>query len=473
MPWATAFRLCYHLTTDEVGRTAAWAGGQFEDVGLTVGALFVSVQEKPGIALLGVGWMAPVKAEKGPLQGAGEDVVAGRQQGDGIGLRAGAHRQPHQVDHGLGVGIIPVGHLGGQLGQVARFVQGIAQTVQASVAPQQAMQEAVDGIGITPCAGRLLQGFPGDRFGHPVGQGQVGQSLRGWSLRHSLGESSVQGGGTLAPRCTQLGHLLPQALDDILASRVVLDPLKALIEDLPSEAGDGREVLAPPAQGSTGGDAAQASPLAAHHPVLQPAQQHGDLDARRAVVDVGLVQHDEAPEPPRLAVEELTILGPEQQVLQHGVVGDEDVGRRLTHPLAADQLIGQEGLVGELLTDEGFSAGLLLFGLARVAAKSNGGVMGQVPAEALQLVVGQGVHGIEEQRPHARLSQQARLALAQQVIEDGDQESLGLATAGAGGHHHVAPCPPIPPQFLGGRGDSLLDGLILVQVEGALEGQGI
>jgi len=77
--------------------------------------------------------------------------------------------------------------------------------------------------------------------------------------------------------------------------------------------------------------------------------------------------------------------------------------------------------------------------------------------DAPGLVSGQGVHRVDEDRLDAPLSQRVLLTA---VLEQGEQETLGFARAGAGGHQGVARA----------AGQQPLDGLLLVPV--GREGEG-
>ena len=77
-------------------------------------------------------------------------------------------------------------------------------------------------------------------------------------------------------------------------------------------------------------------------------------------------------------------------------------------------------------------------------------------AHPLHLVVGQGVHGVDDDGPDAG-AQLPLLLLPEQVLQNGQQEAFGLARAGAGGHHQILPC----------RGQS--QGLLLVAVQGPIQ----
>ena len=194
-----------------------------------------------------------------------------------------------------------------------------------------------------------------------------------------------------------------------------------------------------PLHGRAGADTDQAA-VQLVDMFFEPAQQAGHLDAPRTAVGVHLVQHQE----PEVLVEEHAIFLAEEEVLEHRVVRHEDVGKRGG---IADLLAVPDGLPGQvrrahlLVTLRG---ALLVFGrIAGVARKCDAGP-GQILREALVLVVRQRVHRVEDDRADAR----ARMLEA--IVQDGQEESLGLAGSGATRDDRVA------------AGQDLFDRLLLV-----------
>ena len=173
---------------------------------------------------------------------------------------------------------------------------------------------------------------------------------------------------------------------------------------------------------------------------------------------MGLVDHDVGPVGGVLAVEERAIRGTQEQVLEHGVVGEQDVRGRALHLLAGDELVGQRFLaVVELLVFLDRSLGGL-FRLAGVAAECDVRDILEHLAQTLDLVVGERVHGVKQKCTHAG-AEFAGVALAQQVVNDGHEEALRLTGAGTSGDHEVA------------ASLELADGGFLVLVERARLGQ--
>ncbi len=130
-----------------------------------------------------------------------------------------------------------------------------------------------------------------------------------------------------------------------------------------------------------------------------------------------LVQHQKL-EPLARCVDDLLLVGPGQQQLQHDVVGQQDVRR-----------VGQDLLA------------LLVSLLSRVAPKGDRWFPFRIAQaeELLQffgLAVGQRVHRVDDDGADALAA-----ALAQDKIDDGDDVSQALAGAGACGQHvAVARC---------------------------------
>ena len=137
-----------------------------------------------------------------------------------------------------------------------------------------------------------------------------------------------------------------------------------------------------PAQGGAGEDVLHAVRLA--DPGPEAAHKQGGLHAGGPLVDVGLIQND-IPQPG--TPEHRVVLGAEHHVLQHGVVGDEDMGRRGLHLLPGDDLVGLgSGLEGAAVGLQGTGLGVL--GVAVVQSEGDGGVALEQGPHPLHLVVG-------------------------------------------------------------------------------------
>ncbi len=108
-------------------------------------------------------------------------------------------------------------------------------------------------------------------------------------------------------------------------------------------------------------------------------------------------------------------------------------------------------------------------GITGVAAEGDAGAGQQLP-QALQLIVGQGVHGVDDDGAHATpvpIPSPARggRELAQAVIDDGDEECFSLAGASARGDDGVAAPLRLPPISGGGMGRETTDGFGLMLPE--------
>lgn len=170
---------------------------------------------------------------------------------------------------------------------------------------------------------------------------------------------------------------------------------------------------------------------------------------------MGLVQDNE---PPALPLEQIEVGRPEQQVLQHGVIGQQQVRRPVPHLLPAEQLVRQSNLPRVERFECRLAVPGAVRGLAGVPAEGDVRNLGQQLTEPLELVVGERVHWIEQQRPHPGAELTAGVFGGERV-QNRQQEALGLAGAGAGGHDQVA-----APHRLAQR-------MLLMLVQGAVQWQ--
>ena len=191
-----------------------------------------------------------------------------------------------------------------------------------------------------------------------------------------------------------------------------------------------------------GGDAPERSaPSSVTQALLQAPDQHSHFHALGAAILVRLVEDDELPMLASSVVEQGTVVRADQQVLQHRVVGQQDVRWRLPHLVAKDEFAWQAAL----RSSGGVSP--LIPGafrrLAYVLPECRLEIGPRVPqvstdcSEPLALVVRQSVHGVQDHRPCARLIELPRDMLTIELEEDGVKEALGLAACGAGRHDDV------------------------------------
>ncbi len=113
-----------------------------------------------------------------------------------------------------------------------------------------------------------------------------------------------------------------------------------------------------------------------------------------------------------IAGPESCVAGPEQQVVEHLVIGKQDVGRRKAHGVLVRDDSPRPHHLGRLflvLTHEN-ARGDLAFELQVIPDQTG---------KPLCLVSGKGIHGIDEDSLDARLA-----AVAPAVIEDGIEEAL-------------------------------------------------
>ena len=128
-----------------------------------------------------------------------------------------------------------------------------------------------------------------------------------------------------------------------------------------------------------------------------------------------LVQHQEA-QPLGVGDQRFLLLGPGQDQLQHDIVGQQDVRR-----------IGHDAVLFFIA----FLAGIALEGDQRFIVWE---AQLEELAQLAHLAVGQGVHGVDDDR----LDAFARIA--QHIIHDWDDVGQRFARPGAGGQHIVMPC---------------------------------
>ncbi|MCS1410574.1 MAG: hypothetical protein M2R45_03769 [Verrucomicrobia subdivision 3 bacterium] len=141
------------------------------------------------------------------------------------------------------------------------------------------------------------------------------------------------------------------------------------------------------------------------------------------------------------AVEQRAVVRANEQVLQHGVVRQQDVGRRLSHLITKYKLSRQPALgarrsvtpsvpgilrcLSDVLPERRFESRLRL---------------AQFPADRTQpltLIVRQRIHGVEDQGPHSWFFQLLIEVLAIELEQDWVEKTFGLATGGAGGDDDV------------------------------------
>ncbi|SLM96713.1 hypothetical protein FM106_12325 [Brachybacterium faecium] len=153
----------------------------------------------------------------------------------------------------------------------------------------------------------------------------------------------------------------------------------------------------------------------------QASQQHAHVGALRTVVGVELVEHQVAQRGGG-SLPEGTVGAAQQQLVEHLVVRQQHVrGAAANHLAVGDERVRGDdggGLVGGLTGVEGGGEPAV------------GGVLGEQLREAPGLVVRERVHRVEDQRFDPA---DPGLLRAGGVVEDGVDERLGLAGAGAGG----------------------------------------
>jgi hypothetical protein len=177
------------------------------------------------------------------------------------------------------------------------------------------------------------------------------------------------------------------------------------------------------ADGRRGADAAEVAGWDAQA-LLEAAEQEGDVGALGAVVGVELVEDQVLEGVGAVMVPEGAVLGAEEEEVEHPVIGEQEVGRALAEVLPhvlEVVLVGDD--VGACAAD--VEAGADLAAQARIPGM---GPAMDLAGEPRGLVGGERVHWIEDDRLDPWLA-----AVAPAMVEEREEEALGLARAGAGG----------------------------------------
>ena len=254
-----------------------------------------------------------------------------------------------------------------------------------------------------------------------------------------------------------VGHRNPRGPDQVLAGRVVRVPRERRVEQLRREVHDRFRAVA---HGGAGRDHLKRRGAFQRNRrsflmeglVLETAQQHADFLGFRPVVDVGLVEDHEPPVAAVRALEQVHVCRAKQQVLQHRVVGEQQVRRGLAHLGAGQQLVREPGLARVERVEERRAFGGPLRRLAGVPAERDVRRVRQHLPQAAHLVVGEGVHRVQQEGTDAG-AERAGFALFDERGQDREQEALRLARAGPGRDDQVA------------AGLGLPDRLLLVRVQ--------
>nr|WP_245597112.1 hypothetical protein [Jiangella gansuensis] len=149
-------------------------------------------------------------------------------------------------------------------------------------------------------------------------------------------------------------------------------------------------------------------------------QQHGDIGTLGAVIRMELVQ-DEICQRLGRTIPQRHVVGPEQQLVEHLVVGQQNVRRLVPH----DRAVGDESVLADFRARAAH---------ARVKAGGQAAetrVLGQKCGYPAGLVIGQRIHRIQDERFDAALTGATG---AQGMVDNRVEERLGLTGTGAGGH---------------------------------------
>ncbi len=168
------------------------------------------------------------------------------------------------------------------------------------------------------------------------------------------------------------------------------------------------------------------------------------------------IYNDEPPLRISARCEKHHVKWPYQQILEHRVVGQQQVGRIVTHLLATQDLVAEHRLTDIELGKRLPRSHRIGLGLAGVTTKCDRRISRKDLPEPLHLIIGQRVHWVQQQSAYPR-SESPRLLFTNETIEDRYQEGFCFSRTGAGGHNEVTAA----------RG--LSDGLLLMDVQRTIQ----
>ena len=247
--------------------------------------------------------------------------------------------------------------------------------------------------------------------------------------RHCLGGRGksrvVQHGRQIGPVLEHVHHhrVFKEHPDGLAVFRDHRFRRKRHPENLPCVVPQGRSVRKTTQRGRRPG--ADKVPLRRLEPCPQPAQQQRQVRALRAVKGMEFIHHHVTQGSRRIALPQLAVARPQQQVIQHLVVGEQDVRRVLAQRLA----IGNHTRWRHhhaLPARSGLPAHIQAHAQARERRRFRHQLR-----KAPRLIQSQRVHRVNHQRLDALLP---RLARAGTMVQHRIQEAFGLAAAGARRH---------------------------------------
>ena len=125
-----------------------------------------------------------------------------------------------------------------------------------------------------------------------------------------------------------------------------------------------------------------------------------------------LIKDDELPVPTFGSIKQAGVLGPEQEVFEHRVVGQQNVRRLFAYCFPGDPFVTERFLI-QLAPVSLISRSVLFLGVTDVAPERHLWETLQERPKPLHLVVGESVHRIEEKRPYAGFAERSGCRLSQ------------------------------------------------------------
>ena len=137
------------------------------------------------------------------------------------------------------------------------------------------------------------------------------------------------------------------------------------------------------------------------------------------------------------SLKQIHVCGAEEEILKHGVVGEQQMWGSCLHLLPREQLIRQARFAGIEEFKLALSFTRRLGRVTDIAAKSDVRGRGKHLPKPLHLVVSEGVHGVQQQGSDP-WSQWIDICLRCERGQDRNEEALSLSGTGSGGHNQIS-----------------------------------
>ena len=170
----------------------------------------------------------------------------------------------------------------------------------------------------------------------------------------------------------------------------------------------------------------------------QSAHQERGLHTGCTLIDVSLVQHNKLQ---LRSGEHRVILWTQHHILQHGIVRNQDMRRRLLHDFTGNDLIGR-GIKGiAIIIPIGLpidrkSSLLTMLGIPVIDTIANLRIPFEQSPHALHLVIGQSIHWVNDDCSDTSAKRSCFL-FTKKVVDHRDEKAFRFTRAGAGRHNEI------------------------------------